>query len=76
MLMSWQVSGVYDGEAGLYRWAEMTSFGLSQYHKESDPQAYAAALLESRLHKWRATHLLIIMHNFMVGGIRTVHSPL
>ena len=44
-----QVTGCYDTEAQLYRWAETTDSIWEHHHKEMDPRAYAEALVESVL---------------------------
>ena len=44
-----QVIGCYDSGAHLYRWAEVTDDALEHKQRDSDPQRYAAALVENML---------------------------
>lgn len=44
-----QVSGGYDPEAQLYRWAELTDRISQHCHEESDLKDYTEALMESAL---------------------------
>lgn len=42
------MSGCYDSESKLYRWAEVTDGAWEHYQKNSDPKAYVDALMESK----------------------------